>query len=105
MRTRIRLAAQLIRSCNGHGAGAGAGVAIVMCGGGASHGPPWQLVCVAGLASPGPLTGDAAGVGEPAFDEGAAVGCVAVAGLLACAIAVAGANAKGSSATASARSF
>jgi hypothetical protein len=29
-RTRIRLAAQAIRSCHGHGEGAGAGVAIVM---------------------------------------------------------------------------
>src|SRR5208282_2828320 len=100
IRTRIRLAAHVMRSCNGHGAGAGAGVAIVMCAGGASHALPWQSEFGTGLAAPGEAAGDAAGEAAGFAAPPAGAG-----GLPVCAVLAPGENAKQSKMAATPKFF
>lgn len=96
IRMRIRLAAQVIRSCNGQGAAAGAGVAMVMCAGGASHAAPSQSLCGTGLAVAGVVAGEAAGFVAPAAGDG---------GFAVCAVLAPGENAKQSKMAATPKFF
>jgi hypothetical protein len=83
---------------------------MVMCGGGgASQALPWQSEFGTELPAPAPdvddVSGDAAGaIGLPVV-AGAVVGCVVELDLVACAVAIAGAQANKSSAAANARFF